>query len=117
VELLWESEWRALPAILLLLGGDALLARGVVRWRTSHRMTIGTPGKNLALIQAFRLVLGGLALLAIGAGWLWHIPILVAAGLVIGFEETIETSIAAYALQHEKALDESALPAPEKNHA
>jgi len=108
MELFWESEWRALPAILLLVTGDILLARGVVRWRTSHRMTFGTPGKNLALIQAFRLVLGGGALLAIGAGWLWHMPLLVAMGLLIGFEETIETSIAVYALAREKDGDERA---------
>ena len=107
MELLWESEWRALPAILLLVVGDVLLARGVIRWRMSHRMASGVPGKNLALVQAFRLVLGGGALLAIGAGWLWHVPLLVAAGLLIGFEETIETSIAAHALGREKRRDEA----------
>lgn len=107
MELLWESEWRALPAILLLVAGDVLLARGVIRWRVSRRMAFGAPGKNLALLQAFRLVLGGGALLAIGAGWLWQVPLLVAAGLLIGFEETVETSIAAYALSREKRSDEA----------
>lgn len=108
MELLWESDWRALPSILSLVGGDILLARGVIRWRMSHRMAHGMPGKNLALVEAFRLVLGGGALLAIGAGWLWQVPFLVAAGLVIGFEETIETSIAAFALGREKRRDEEA---------
>lgn len=107
MELLWESECRALPAILLLLAGDVLLARGVLRWRASHRIPYGAPGKSLALIESFRLLLGGGALLAIGAGWLWQVPVLVAAGLVIGFEETIETSIAAFALGREKRLDEA----------
>lgn len=43
----------------------------------------------------------GFSLVAVGAGWLVQWPVMVAAGLVVGFEETIETSIAAWALKQE----------------
>ena len=65
----------------------------------SARTPIGTGGRNYAWIRGFRMALFGGSLMAAAAGWLWHIPALVAAGLVIGFEETLETSICASALK------------------
>lgn len=108
MEWLWESPWRAVPAIELMLTGAALTALGARsgwRWK---RMAFGAPGRNLQLIRSMRFALGGASLAAIGAGWLWHLPVLIAAGAVIGFEETIETSIAASALADEPRRDTEA---------
>ena len=52
-------------------------------------------------MRGLRLTLLGVTLAAVAAGWLWQWPVMVAAGLVIGFEETLETSIAAWALNEE----------------
>ncbi|MCA9861793.1 MAG: hypothetical protein KC432_02175, partial [Thermomicrobiales bacterium] len=57
------------------------------------------PFKNFTWIAGLRLLLFGASLAARTVGWLWHIPALVAAGAVIGFEETLQTSIASYAFK------------------
>ena len=91
-----------------MLTGSLLTALGVRsgwRWK---RMTFGTPGRNLQLMRGMRFALAGASLAAIGAGWLWHLPVLIAAGAVIGFEETIEASIAASALADEARRDAEA---------
>jgi hypothetical protein len=95
----WELSWRLYPALVLLAAGALLAARGDVLLVRGARMKVGTPRKNLTWIRGFRLSLFGASLAAVAAGWAWHIPALVAAGLVIGFEETLETSIVAHALK------------------
>ncbi len=107
MEAIWDWEWRIVPAVALILTGEYLAARGVGRLWFHHRLGYAVPGKALALVEGLRLVLGGGALVAIGAGWLWHVPLLLVAGLVIGFEETLETSIVAHALAEEKRRDEA----------
>lgn len=109
MEILWESSLRTVPATALIVLGLYLVARSVFRLRSGWRMPFGTPGKTLSTMEWMRLVLGGASLIVIGAGWMWHIPVLIAAGAVIGFEETIETSIAAAALKEEKRRDEAEL--------
>lgn len=109
MELLWESPLRALPSSLLAALGLLFVVRSGFRFRFSHRLPHGAPGKNLALMQSMRFVLAGGALLLIAAGWQFHIPVLIAIGALVGFEETIETSIAAHALAEEKRRDELAM--------
>jgi len=109
MELFWESSWRTLPAAVLATLGLSLVVRSGFRFRFSHRLPHGAPGKNLALMQSMRFVLAGGALLLIAAGWQFHVPVLIAIGALIGFEETIETSIAACALAEEKRRDELAM--------
>jgi len=108
MELLWDSPWRAAPTVALAAIGVLLVVRAGFRFRLSLRLAHNAPGKNLALMQSMRFVLGGLALLLIGAGWQLQLPVLIAIGAVIGFEEMIETSIAAHALSEEKQRDEAA---------
>lgn len=102
MDTIWNLEWRLLPAaVVAVMGlamafrGDALLVRGL-------HLPVQSPGKNLLSMRGLRLVLLGLSIVAVGAGWYLHWPAMVAAGFVIGFEETIETSIAAWALAHEE---------------
>ncbi|MGE5596103.1 MAG: hypothetical protein ACM3S1_08725 [Hyphomicrobiales bacterium] len=109
MDALWNSDLRWVPAMALMVLGAALVVRAELRQLQGRRMPFGTPGKTLKTMEWMRLVLGGGSLIAIGAGWWFHVPFLVAAGAVIGFEETIETSIAASALKEEKERDEAAL--------
>ena len=98
MEALWDLSWRIYPAALLMAVGLAIAARGDYLLVRAARKPVGAPRKNLTWMRGFRLALFGASLAAVAAGWLWHIPALVAAGLVIGFEETLETSICTYAL-------------------
>lgn len=105
MELLWDSPWRLLPALELMAVGAVMAAFGMRRgWQFLH-LPFGTTGRNLTLMRGMRFFLAGGALVAIGAGWLWQLPVLIAAGAIIGFEETIETSIAAHALAGEARRD------------
>jgi hypothetical protein len=99
MEPLWEWPYRLYPAVAMILGGFAIAARGDFLLVRAARKPIGTPGKNYTWIRGFRMALFGGSLAAVGAGWLWDIPALAVAGLAIGFEETLETSICAYALK------------------
>lgn len=99
MEPLWDLSWRIYPAATFFAVGIALAARGNFLIGRGLRLPIGAPRKNFTWVAGLRLVLFGASLAAAAAGWLWHIPALVAAGLIIGFEETLETSIAAHALK------------------
>lgn len=98
---LWTSDVRLLPAGLALVVGLWLTTAGTVRQVRALRMPVEAPGKNWTWVRGMRNFLAGLSLLAIGAGWALQLPVMIAAGLVVGFEETIETSIAAWALRQE----------------
>jgi hypothetical protein len=99
MESVWELSWRVYPAAGLMLAGALLALRGDLLLVRGARMPVGTPRKNLTWMRGFRLALFGGSLAAVAAGWLWDIPALAVAGLAIGFEETLETSICAYALK------------------
>jgi hypothetical protein len=99
MEAIWDLSWRLYPGAALLFVGLALAARGDFLLVRGARMPVGTPRKNLTWIRGFRLALFGGSLAAVAAGWIWQIPALAVAGLAIGFEETLETSIVAYALK------------------
>ncbi len=101
MEAIWDWSDRVYPAAALLAVGLALFARGIIVHFRGWRLPSNRPRKNLTIVRGMRMFLLGASLAAVGAGWLWHLPILIAAGLVIGFEETLETSIAAWALRQE----------------
>ncbi len=60
---------------------------------------LGDPVRNLRFVRGFRLTVIGLALVAIACAWLWHQQWLLILALVIGGEETLESSIHAYAIR------------------
>ena len=101
METIWNLDWRFVPAAVLLLAGLLVALRGDTMLVRGLRLPMETPGKNLLSIRGLRLALLGLSIASLAAGWLWHLPAFIAAGLVIGFEETLETSIAAWALREE----------------
>ena len=94
-----DLSWRAYPAGLLIaigLGGAVWSAyRGVVRARA-----LLDPPRALAIMQAFRIGIVGLAVAAIGAAWWWQIGWLFVLALVIGGEELLESTIVITALKH-----------------
>jgi hypothetical protein len=101
MEAIWESDLRAWPATAALAAGVLLALRGGWMELRGVRTPLERPGKNLLTVRGMRLMLFGASLAVAAAGWLWQVPALVAAGLVIGFEEALETSIVVYALRQE----------------
>lgn len=99
--MLWESGARLLFAAPTAALGLWLTVAGSWRQARSLRLPMETHGKNYGWLRAMRQMLQGLSLVAIGLGWAWQMPVMIAAGAIIGFEETIETSIAAWALKQE----------------
>ena len=99
--LLWESPVRLVPALALSAGAAWLIATGVWRQMRSLRLPMETRGKNHSWLRAMRQMIQGLSVLAIGLGWALQLPVMIAAGAIFGFEETIETSIATWALKQE----------------
>jgi hypothetical protein len=102
METVWDWEFRLYPALLVGVAGMATALRGDVLLFRGLHLPIGTPFKNLVAIRGLRLVLLGLSVAAVAAGWVLHWPAMVAAGACIGFEETLETSIVAWALAREE---------------
>ena len=99
--LLWHSDFRLLPAAILAALGLWLTIAGTVRQVRGLRMSYAIRGKNHYWLRAMRQMNQGMSLLAIGLGWFWQLPVMIAAGAIFGFEETIETSIATWALKQE----------------
>jgi hypothetical protein len=95
----WDLSWRAYPAIALMGAGVVLALRGDYLFVSGMRRPLGAPRRTWTWVRGMRLFLFGTSLAVAAAGWMWHIPALVAAGLVIGFEETLETSIVVSALR------------------
>ncbi len=87
-----EAPWRAYPAAALALLGLALVGRGL--WFGSG----GSPGllrqgrDAYAWIRGFQWAVGGLALVAAAAAWMWGQPWLLVLALGILGEELLETS-------------------------
>lgn len=101
MDTLWTSDLRLLVAFPIAALGLWLTVAGSWRQVRSLRLPLETRGKNHSWLRAMRQMLQGLSLVAIGLGWAWQMPVMIAAGAIVGFEETIETSIAAWALKQE----------------
>jgi hypothetical protein len=99
--LLWESNVRLLPAAAISLAAAWMITAGIVRQVRQLALPYEVRGKNHGWLRAMRQMIQGLSLLAIGLGWAFQWPVAIAAGAIFGFEETIETSIATWALKQE----------------
>jgi len=98
--------------------GIPLAVRGLrVEWSVLFR-PLRHSGKVLMFFRGFRMSIIGLALIGIGAGWMWDQTWLILLSAVIGIEETIESSIDVFALTRGKDLrlgPQSARPLPPKS--
>jgi hypothetical protein len=99
METLWELSWRAYPAAAIALLGVTLVVRGTLRERHAHRLGWMDMAKPLGLASGLRLLLLGGSLVAVAAGWYWQVAWIFALGVIIGAEETLETSIIVSALK------------------
>ena len=103
-----ELSWRIYPAIAMLVGGSVLALFGAERGFRGIWLPIRDPSKNLTIITGFRLTVIGLAIAGIAGAWAWGILWLLVLSLAIGGEETLESSIHAYALRRGRRLQEEA---------
>jgi hypothetical protein len=95
--------WTA-AQIALIVAGVPLAVRGLQREWHAVFLPLETPGKVLLFFRGFRMSVIGLALIGIGAGWMWDQTWLIVLSAAIGFEETIESSIDVFALTRGKDL-------------
>jgi hypothetical protein len=99
MEALMTASWRLLPAAALMVLGLSLAVWGGGRRAADLRRPVTDPAKALGIARALRVLVLGLALIAIGAGWFWELPALVLLALVIACEETWEISVVVEALE------------------
>ena len=95
-----ELSWRAYPAAVLMAIGTAVAIRGTYKELCGLRGSLGGDSTKLVTwIQGFRLSIIRLALAGIGAVWEWHLTWLFVLSLVVGGEETLESSVVIFALK------------------
>jgi hypothetical protein len=99
METLIDLSWRIYPAAALGALGFALLTRGLILLGAGLRRSIWDPGKSLTLMRGGRYSIVGLAIVALGAAWQWHLLWLLILALAIGGEELLESSIVIFALR------------------
>ena len=103
VELIVDFPYRAIPALAMAVIGLVQTVRGIrLGWGWAHHQD---SEHNLRFMRGFRLTVIGLTLIAVGAAWEWHIFWLFVLALAIAFEETLETSIHAYAIRRGLRLE------------
>jgi len=100
MEALFESVYRFYPAGALLLMGAGVTTAGLRRWATTLRMPAADPAKSLAMMQAFRVWIIGLAIAALAIAWMGQILWLAVLALAVGGEETFESTMAIGALRY-----------------
>ena len=110
MESIWDFDWRPYPAAVIALIGLLLGTHGGIAMARGFAQPIERPGKNLVTVRAMRMMLQGISVAALALGWWLHWPVMVAAGAIVGFEETLETSIAVWALNQEYEADAARVP-------
>jgi hypothetical protein len=97
-----ELGWRAYPSAALMAGGIGLVMYGLRGGYLSWRLGVNHPEKSLRWMLGFRQVMIGLAVVGIGAAWWWQLGWLLALALIVGGEETLESSICIFALREQR---------------
>lgn len=97
LDLLWNDH-QLLAAAAIAEAGLFVLWRG---WRILRQRPLHADD-NVRRVRAMRAGLLGGSLLVAALGWALHLPVLVALGAIVGFEETLETSIMTWALKQEQ---------------
>lgn len=97
-----DLGWRAFPSTVLMGAGLVLAVQGFRTGRASWRLGVNHPDKGLDWMLGFRRVMIGLAVVGIGAAWWWQLGWLLALALIIGGEETLESSICIMALREQR---------------
>ena len=101
---LFSASPEAHAAAGLMAAGAILAFLGLRREWDGIRRPMKDPARVLTWVRGFRMSVIGLALLGIGAAWTWDITWLLVLSLAIGGEETLESTIAVFALTRGKDL-------------
>lgn len=91
---------HAVPPVLMLAGA-AMAVWAIRRAAAEMRRAPRDPARAFALLRGFRRAMIGLCVMALGIGWFWQLPTVVGLALIIGFEETLESSTMIAAVKHE----------------
>ena len=101
MELVVHLSWRLYLALPLMALGVVIAIRGAKRARPALVSAVrGDPSRLVTLMQGFRATVIGLALVGIGAAWIWHLTWLFIVSLAIACGESLETFLVIYALRH-----------------
>lgn len=87
-----EAPWRVYPALALVLGGLALLAKGLWFGFAGSKGVL-RDRDALGWMRGFRLAVVGLCLVGIGVAWAGQVFWLFVASAGILGEEMLETSV------------------------
>jgi hypothetical protein len=93
------APWRFYPALALVVTGALCAAGAIQREWAGLRLPVTDPRKALALARWLRTTILGLALVAVGAGWLCQHGAVVGVALIIVGEEMLEISVVVAALR------------------
>jgi hypothetical protein len=101
MEMLINLSWRLYLVLPLMTLGVTLVVWGAQRGLPGLRRAVhGDSAQLVPFIKGFRATIWGLALMGIGAAWLWHLTWLFVISLAIGCGETLETFLILFALRH-----------------
>ena len=104
MDTLVELSWRLYLAAVIIAAGIAVAALGLRREVDGIGRPLRDPGKVLTFVRGFRLAIIGLAVAGIGAAWAWQLDWLLVLSLVIGGEETLESTVIIFALTRGRHL-------------
>lgn len=94
-----DLSWRAYPAAALMAVGFVVTACSVHRAVANARRERRDPMRALVMLRGFRVAILGLSVAGIAAAWCWHVSWLLGLSLIIGGEETLESSTIIAALR------------------
>ena len=95
-----DLTWRVYPGGTLVALGAAIAIWGFgMELKGLRRAIGGRHSEILRFLQGFRLSVIGLAVAAMGIAWTWHLTWLLVFALVIGGEETLESSVHIFAVR------------------
>jgi hypothetical protein len=106
MEALLAAWWRTYPAVALILFGLGCCAWAAVRDPAGLGLPMTDRRKGFALARWLRTTILGLALVAVGAGWLCQHATVIGVALVILGEEMLEISVVLAAMRMEPGLAE-----------
>ena len=95
--------WTEYPAQCFILLGLSVVAWSFYWSAVTMRDQNKDPDHALTFVQGFRIMIVGLCVAGLGAGWLWDSRWLVGLSLIIGAEELLESSVIIKALKESPA--------------
>jgi hypothetical protein len=84
----------------MAVGGVCAVWGACQGWEGLRGAVRGAAVQLIPLMEGFRACIIGLALVGIGAAWVWHLPALLVLVLAIGRGEVFEMSRILFALRH-----------------